>query len=157
MSPTPGPVPRSELQAKLDEYTTFLDTVLLQHLKAAKSQQSTFEQEIQDYTELSVQLANLADTLNQPTFVDLGHNKVKCMAQPTLDDNEPRVFVNVGMGFHVELSPSEAKQFVQKRIHYLREHRLADCNRQVNQIQHHIQSTEILLDELNREIQKMSK
>lgn len=96
--------------------------------------------------------------------MDLGHKKLYCGAQ--LDTNEknnndnhhqqePTIFIHVGMGFHVEFSLVEGGDFVTKRISFL-ENISQTKELKVQKIEEHLQSSGFILDELSKELGRIS-
>jgi prefoldin subunit 5 len=68
--------------------------------------------------------------------------------------NPKHIFVHVGMGFHIELTIPEAIKFVEKRIEFLKLHKLDSKESKIKEIQEHISSAALLLNQLQEEIQR---
>lgn len=62
------------------------------------------------------------------------------------------VFVDVGLGFHVQMSGKEAIVFSQKRIDFLSSNKLKRHQRKIVDIKDHILSATNILNELHREL-----
>lgn len=138
-----------EIKQKLEEYSTFLRNVLRPDFDVLSAAEKETRMEIEEYKQLLMRLENLA--IIKPHLVDLGFNKVQCQA--TVDDSS-KVFVHVGMGFHVELTMEEALAYVQKRIHFLSSQVLKHRSEKTRRVQEHIQSSTLILDQLSLELEK---
>jgi prefoldin subunit 5 len=57
------------------------------------------------------------------------------------------------MGFHIEFTLGEAIRFVEKRIEYLKVHKLATKENKIKEIQEHISSATLLLNQLQEEME----
>ena len=135
-----------DIEERSEEYAKFLRNVLQPNLDAARRQERQVQQEIRDYEELSGNLrAGIPDQLS----VDLGHGRIQCNA--TVESNE-YVFVNVGMGFHVELEVEEAAQFCEQRVRFLRSQVLPKRMKDADTIRQHIRESEMILDAIASEI-----
>ena len=89
-------------------------------------------------------------------MVDLGYSTIFCNAkikQGATTTENPSLFVHVGMGFHVSMTPKEATEFCQKRIHYLQKVKLKPRQEKMVEIQSHIQSATMLLLQLQQEME----
>lgn len=142
-------IPLEETQAKVEEYTKFLDTVLKPEILEAKRLLEDTLNEISEYEQLRV---TLEKDLPPTTTVDLGFQAVQCEAK--IIEN-PKIFVHVGLGFHVEMTISEALKFVQQRITFLQVNPLEVRQKKYNQVQDHVQSSMNILTELERVHQKL--
>mmetsp|Transcript_11557 Transcript_11557/g.16591 ORF Transcript_11557/g.16591 Transcript_11557/m.16591 type:complete len:165 (-) Transcript_11557:1137-1631(-) len=121
--------------AKYDEINHLIYQVLEPQLQAAVKHREDVEEEINEYQELSDQLtiirnrydddfrirkdSNVETVAPLEAMVDLGHQIAYCKAE--IEDPQ-RVYVNVGMGFHVEFSLDEAIDFIALRIDFLLSH-----------------------------------
>jgi prefoldin subunit 5 len=56
------------------------------------------------------------------------------------------------MGFHVEMTFNEALDFVEKRIRFLRNNKLAEKEKKIDEISEHISSATSLLQQLQEEM-----
>jgi prefoldin subunit 5 len=79
--------------------------------------------------------------------------KVSCRA--IVDTTTKTIFVHIGMGFHIEYTWDEALRYVQKQIDYLNHVVLPHRMTKSKTVLTHIQSSERILDELSKELQKM--
>lgn len=118
--------------AKYDEINHLIYQVLEPQLLAAVKHREDVEAEINEYQELSDQLTIIRNRYDDDfrirkdssiktvapleAMVDLGHQIAYCKAE--IQDPQ-RVYVNVGMGFHVEFSLDEAIDFIALRIDFL--------------------------------------
>ena len=144
---------KEEIHQKMSEYSTFIDKVLRPELETSKSASQKVKDEIDEYNELRNRLRNLKkeDTPEVQSIVDLGYKTVFCRA---VAQDAQKVFVHVGMGFHVEFTLPEAIEFTTKRIHYLQDDVLADKDKKVREVQEHIASAGIILEQLERELRQ---
>jgi len=162
---TPEPISAQEIQEKVEEYATFLRTVLRPDYDSLCQALRETKQEIVEYEELRARLDKLQnhgeDASREAVLgdltqrVDLGHQKVYCGA--TIDDNAKYVYVHVGMGFHVELSIPEALAYLEKRIMLLASKVLPYREAKIQHVLTHIQSSEMILDQLSNELARMAK
>lgn len=135
-----------DIKGKSNEYAEFLKNVLQPTLEIALQKERQIYQEIREYEELSNKLQmNIPSELS----VDLGHAKICCNA--TIDPHQ-HVFVNVGMGFHVEFETGEAVQFCKIRSSFLRSQVLPKRLRDTETIRQHIRESEMILDAIAAEI-----
>jgi prefoldin alpha subunit len=144
---------KEEIHQKMSEYSTFIDKVLRPELDEAKAASHKVKTEIQEYKELRERLDALKkETPNElESIVDLGYKSVFCRAVA----KDPRkVFVHVGMGFHVEFNISEAIAFTRKRMSFLEDDFLSDKEKKVNEVKDHIASAGVILDKLERELHR---
>ena len=81
-------------------------------------------------------------------MVDLGHGTLFCNAVGELDT----IYVHVGMGFHVEMTVTEAIAFVKKRLSFLETNVLKRKEAQVREITDHIVTASAILDELTQQM-----
>ena len=156
---------RQAVEEKVDEYRAFLDSTLRPQLALAKTDRRVVLDEIDEYQDLMDRLGKLKE-LSTMT-VDLGWNKAYCEATvvvpqqsttPTQKDaaEDPNVFVNVGMGFHVELTITEAIQFCLKRMDFLKK-KLANRTSKLQKMEEHVSTAEDILDHLSNEALSMPR
>ena len=140
-----------EQQQQLSDYVRFVETVLKPKLLAAESGAAAVRTEIADYRELARHLHDRirSGTIDRPidSEVDLGHRRVFCAARV---ENPARLFVGVGLGFHVELTPEEATGAAERRVSFLEAHRLKAKESEIEEIKTHISSASMILDRLHR-------
>lgn len=139
----------------MKEYSTFIETVLRPELNLAESLKLNVKNEIQEYKELSQKLMHQQQQQTNKieryeTKVDLGYNTIHCRA---VAKDVSRIFVHVGMGFHVEFKISEAIDFVTKRITLL-ERNLSTRDQKVNEVKNHLESAMLVFQQLEMEMQR---
>ena len=139
---------REEDEAKLKEYSSFIDQILHPELKRRVEARAEVESEIDDYQDLSIKLQALTSPSPLKALVDLGHQAVYCQAVAT--DNS-KVCVHIGMGFHAEMMLSEAIAFCEKRIRFLNTV-LVKRAEQATQVARHLQASLLLLEQLANEV-----
>ena len=144
-----------DLEEQLSNYVHFVEKVLKPKLLNAESEANIVRAEISNYEELETQTkdriaaGNTGDPIE--SMVDLGHKTIFCNA---VVNNPKRMFVKLGMGFHVELTPEEASKFAKKRISFLKANKLKEKESEINEIKGHIQSASMILDQLHAEMEK---
>ena len=144
----------SEINEKRKECKRFLDDILKPELQRCLERETEVMTEINDYEDLAKKLEDLMQSNEKlKPMVDLGHQKVFCRAEV---DNTDFVYVHVGMGFHAELSLSEAIAFAGKRVTFLREQVLRRRSIECEKVRQHITASEMILDGLSAEL-KMSE
>lgn len=134
------------IEEKSDEYARFLRNVLRPNLDAALHKEREVQHEIREYEEL---IDNLRAGLPSQLSVDLGYRKIRCN---TKTEANQYVFVNVGMGFHVEFEVGEAAQFCEQRVRFLRGQVLPKRLNDSETIRQHIRESEMILDAIALEI-----
>mmetsp|Transcript_5010 Transcript_5010/g.11145 ORF Transcript_5010/g.11145 Transcript_5010/m.11145 type:complete len:148 (+) Transcript_5010:115-558(+) len=137
---------------QITHYITFVEKILKPKLLNAESAASVVRAEITDYEELTRRLKErtAAGKTDEPieSMVDIGYRTLFCNAVV----KEPsRIFVKIGLGFHLEMIPEEASKFAKKRISYLRKYRLAEKESEIKEIKGHIHSASMILDQLHAE------
>ena len=159
-----------DLQDQLSYYLRFVETILKPKLEKAEIAANIVREEITNYEELVTRMKATKTTPSTSTttatatkndgesesnnnniMVDIGHNAIYCNA--TVKDLN-KIFVHVGMGFHVELNTTEASEFATKRIVFLRATPLKEKEVEIIEIKDHIQSATIILDQLYTEMKK---
>jgi prefoldin alpha subunit len=136
---------RGLVQQKIDEYRSFLDTKIRPEAAIAKSVRMHVEREMQEYQELEDQVSKQSPEGSMRT-VDLGWEKAYCEAIVST----AKIFVDVGMGFHVELTALEAADFCQKRLAFL-QRKLQDRTAKLRKVENHATEVEEILDHLSNE------
>ncbi|GAQ77684.1 prefoldin alpha subunit [Klebsormidium nitens] len=123
-----------ERRKKVAEYEAFVEQRLVVDLEKASNEREKLLQQIQDYTSLadSVRLLQ-TDTHQLHTMVNLGSD---ILAQARVPD-ATRIFVDIGLGFHAELTWDEAIAFCQKKEIELNR-KLDDDNRRIAGIKSNI-------------------
>jgi prefoldin subunit 5 len=146
-----------EIHQKMSEYSSFMNTVLRPDLKQAELTMQKVQTEIHEYEELGQRLGELEKELPSQleSVVDLGYKTVFCRA--VARDPSRNIFVHVGMGFHIELTISEAIPFVDKRIAYLTKNQLSAKEMKVKAVKAHIESATVILDQLSLELERTSR
>ena len=107
---------KEEIKQKMEDYATFVGSVLRPDLLRCQARQETVQSEIDEYEELLCKLAELKGKTSYENTVDLAHEAVFCRA---VADSVDRIYIHIGMGFHAELTVSEAEIFTKKRITFL--------------------------------------
>lgn len=159
------------LQNKIQEYTKFYNEKLLPELDFALKAEKDTKQEIHHYQDLRQKLVQVSakkekeetegpplddgatDSSIEQQQVDLAYGRIYCNA---IVDDTTKVYVNVGMGFHVELLIDEALVYTKKRIAML-ETILLQRTQSTQRVKDHAQSTENILHELDRELQRVGQ
>lgn len=147
-------VSHSELREKLKEYSRFIDATLHPALKISVSAREETEADIREYQELHAKLAMIRDREKEPleALVNLGHELVYCAAEV---EDPCTVFIDVGLGFFVELTLDEAMSVILKRIAFLEKEKLPKRIDHARKVAADMESSIIILEALARELQEM--
>lgn len=143
-----------EIQHKISEYSNFVDNVLQPELEVVEAARYQARSTVAEYQELKKRLLVMQQDPPQEAehVVDLGYKTVFCRA---VAEDPNTIFVHVGMGFHVEFQIPEAIAFVDKRIKFLQDEILSGKEQKTVEVQDHMQSAQMILDELMREMQRI--
>ena len=142
-------------EEQLSNYVHFVEKNLKPKLLNAELEANIIRAEISNYEELATTTNDriAAGTTGESieTMVDLGHRTIFCNAKVK---DPKKMFVKVGMGFHVELTPEEASKFSKKRISFLKANKLKQKDSEIKEIKEHIQSASMILDQLYAEMNR---
>jgi prefoldin subunit 5 len=143
-----------ELREKITEYADFLEQRLYPELKLAVERREETEFEISEYEQLRLNLKELLDVPQQQpleSVVDLtGHGAAYARAIVPVDQTNT-VFVDIGIGFHAELSLSEAIDFIGKRVEFLTKTRLQQRLDKAKTVADDVKNAMAILDEIGKE------
>eukprot|EP00978_Attheya_sp_CCMP212_P004439 scaffold9688_cov60-Attheya_sp.AAC.10 len=143
-----------ELRDKITEYADFLEKRLYPELKLAVERREETEFEISEYEQLRLSLTELMDVQRpqEPleSVVDLGQGAAYCRAIVPVDQTKT-IFVDIGIGFHAELSLSEAIEFIDKRVEFLTKTRLQQRLDKAKSVADDVKSAMAILDEIQKE------
>mmetsp|Transcript_20269 Transcript_20269/g.43433 ORF Transcript_20269/g.43433 Transcript_20269/m.43433 type:complete len:165 (+) Transcript_20269:45-539(+) len=150
-----------ELRVRIAEYGNFISRTLQPQLQAAVEAREETEAEISEYAQLQGKLHQIQARINDSakpsdasmdTIVDVAHAAVYCNA--TIP-NPRTVYVNVGFGFHVEMTLPEAISFAGKRIDYLGKEVLTHRSEAAMTIAKDVEVALELLEELGEELTEL--
>jgi prefoldin subunit 5 len=123
------------IQRKVREYETFLNDRLRIDLQRAWTERDRLFSEIAEYERLRVTLNTLDELyknrkesdLEDPlqTQIDLG---CSFFVQAECPVNN-RIFISIGFGLHCELTYDEGRNFIDKKVPYLREQQMELSNK----------------------------
>lgn len=158
-----------DLKCKIAEYGNFISQTLEPQLRNAVMEREKTEDEINDYIQLQNGLRQLLleqqqqrhhqpgssslEENHQSTkqlngLVDIAHSTIYCNVSIP---NPNIIYVDVGFGFHIEMTISEAISFIDKRVHFLEKtvlkHRLDVAKRVAKDVEDALE----LLEELGGE------
>ncbi|CAI5474790.1 unnamed protein product [Closterium sp. Yama58-4] len=121
--------------AKVAEYERFVEERLKVDLQAAMEDRHKVQEEIQVYEELVRNIEALDENGVEETraMVNLGG---EVFVQADVPDTS-HIFVSVGLGFHVEFTRLEAKEFAASKIEHLRK-QVARHTERISSIKAHI-------------------
>lgn len=145
-------VSKEELEAKIKEYSSFIDKKLYPVLKKRVEEREKVESEIADYQDLTLKLVAISGDTSLESMVDLGHQIVYCRA---ISSDITRVNVHVGMGFHAELTIPEALTYCEKRQQFL-DKVLAQRADAASKVAQHVESSLVILEQLAQEMKEHS-
>ncbi|KAI1307371.1 hypothetical protein EDD11_004485 [Mortierella claussenii] len=105
------------IQQKIARYETFVNEGLRKDLKDALDARDAIYDQISEYLKLSKDIEVIKDNglKEMKTQVDLGSN---FYVQAKIPDTK-HIFVNVGFGFHAELTLDEALTFIARKEKHL--------------------------------------
>lgn len=150
----------NELQDKIKEYAKFITQTLQPQLQTAVEAKEATENDISEYMQLRNKLQHLENTINSEAssgekskpieaLVDLAHESVYCRA---IISNPRTLYVDVGLGFMVEFTLSEALMFIDKRVKYLEDDVLKHRAGVAEGIAKDVENALELLEELGAEM-----
>lgn len=150
----------NEMHNKIQEYAKFITQTLQPQLKTAVEAKEATEKDISEYMQLRNRLQHLESTINSDVssggkskpleaLVDLAHESIYCRA---IISNPRTLYVDVGLGFMVEFTLSEAILFVDKRIKYLEDEVLKHRASVAEGIARDVENALELLEELGAEM-----
>ncbi len=140
-----------EISLKIKEYSTFIDNTLYPRLKSAVEVKDKLEDEISEYKDLFLKVKGFLQHPPTESLVDLGHKVAYCRA---VLKNPQKIFVHVGMGFHIEMELSEACEFIQKKIKMLEIEILPLKVKDAQVVASHLENAIVILDALSKEMKK---
>lgn len=141
-----------EIAEKVEEYSRFVSEKLRPELERAEKSRGETMAEMSEYNGLLEQLKGFQkeEKSEVEALVNLGHETIYCNAVGKLE----MIHVHVGMGFHVEMTISEAIRFVQLRLTFLKNDVLAKKEVRVYDITEHIIAASAILDGLNQQLHR---
>lgn len=144
-----------ELQTKITEYANFISQTLQPQLQSAVDAKEAIEKDISEYVQLRNRLQRLENQMDNiktkpiEALVDLVHGAIYSKA---IISNPRSLYVDVGLGFMVEFTLSEALIFIDKRVKYLEEEVLNHRARVAEKIVSDVENALELLEELGADI-----
>mmetsp|Transcript_21076 Transcript_21076/g.53568 ORF Transcript_21076/g.53568 Transcript_21076/m.53568 type:complete len:146 (+) Transcript_21076:94-531(+) len=143
----PAELSRTKLDDKVRQYEQFLNDVLKEDLRKCNIQRAKVQAELKEYHELeqNLKLLQEAPSKELKTQVDLG---AEVLCQARVPDTS-RVFLGIGLGFHVETDLSDAPRVIGIRTAALKQ-KEADSLLQAGKIRAHIKLVEGALAELQK-------
>ena len=155
-----------DLKCKIAEYGNFISQTLEPQLRNAVMEREKTEAEINDYIQLQNGLRRLLleqqqqqlgssslEEIHQSTkqlngLVDIAHSTIYCNVSIP---NPNIIYVDVGFGFHIEMTISEAISFIDKRVHFLEKTVLKHCLDVAKRVAKDVEGALELLEELGGE------
>lgn len=144
----------SELKEKLKQYSTFIDTKLHPALKRAVTSRERVEHEVKEYQELLDKLNAVETKVPLQAMVNLGHELVYCNAEV---QDPSTIYVDVGMGFFVQLTRDEAPGVIQKRIEFLQNQVLPKRVEDASRVASHLESSLMIVEALSQHLQELQQ
>ncbi|KAI9221801.1 Prefoldin subunit-domain-containing protein [Blastocladiella britannica] len=138
-------LPYADIRAEIEKYTDFVENHLRVDLRAVLAERESILEQSIEYGKLSTQIQTIKDAglTEMKTQVDLGSN---FYVQAKVPDTQ-FIYVNVGFGFHLELTLDEALAFLERKTSHLQE-KANKCTRKASEIKAHIQIIMGTLEEL---------
>ena len=140
------------LQTKISEYSNFISQTLQPQLQSAVDKREETEAEISEDVQVQTKLQQIQGDAPKSidTIIDISHSTVYCKAHIS---NPKIIYLNIGFGFHVEMTIEEGIQFIIKRVEYLEscvlKHRVEVAARIAKDVEGAIELLEELGDELS--------
>ncbi|KAL7537828.1 hypothetical protein ACHAXR_008112 [Thalassiosira sp. AJA248-18] len=161
----------NELRGKITEYGNFISQTLQPQLQTAVDAKEGTEAEISEYVQLQNKLRDVETAIisiggnssssssskkesdaSINTIVDIAHATIYCNA--TIPN--PRiVYVNVGFGFHVEMTLREAISYIDKRVEHLEKNVLRHHSKTAATIAGDVEDALELLEEMGEALAGM--
>jgi prefoldin subunit 5 len=148
-----------ELREKLKEYSKFIDSTLHPELKRTVSAREETQDDIREYHELYDKLIVMNHNREQKeetppleALANMGHELCYCTA---VVEDPSTVFIDVGLGFFVELTLDEALSVILKRIAFLETKKLPKRIEDARKVAADVESSIIMLEALARDLQEM--
>ena len=162
-----------DLRRQISEYGTFVERTLRPQLQTAVEDREETEGEISDYLLLRDELLRLllppvasdpttgngngngtASSSSSPppiirAVIDISHASVYC---DVVVPNPRTIYVDVGLGFHVEMTLAEAVSFVDRRVEYLEKNVLRHRLEVASTVARDVENALGLLEELGEEL-----
>lgn len=139
-----------ELSAKVLDYEAFVNDVLKKRLQAIGERRAALEAEMEELAELARGVAALEQEGRRElkTLVDLGSG---AYCQARVPDTS-RIFVAVGLGFHVECTLGEAAALAERRREALQspQAKVDECVQEAAQVRTHIRFVAQAIGELQQ-------
>lgn len=150
----------NELQGKIAEYGNFISRTLQPQLRIAVEAREETETEISEYARLQGKLRKVEKSITNSsksdaatnTLVQVAHAAVYCNA---VIPNPRTIYVDVGFGFHVEMTLPEAILFIDRRLNYLREDVLKHRSEVATAVAKDVENALELLEELEEELEEV--
>ncbi|CAO3664096.1 unnamed protein product [Umbelopsis ramanniana] len=111
------PSDSTSLASILNKYDQFVNEKLKPNLKATLDARDSLYDLTSEYLKLKLQIETIQnnDLMEMKTMVDLGSN---FYVQAKIPDTK-FVYINVGFGFHVQMTLKEALEFIEKKTQQL--------------------------------------
>ncbi|KAL3767156.1 hypothetical protein ACHAW5_003175 [Stephanodiscus triporus] len=145
-----------DLRRQIAEYGDFVARTLRPQLQAAVDAREETEREISEYLRLQNELrlhVERAATGNKAppikAVIDISHAAVYCNV---LVPNPRTIYVDVGLGFHVEMTLAEAMSFVDRRVDHLEKNVLKHRLKVAATVARDVENALKLLEELGGEL-----
>mmetsp|Transcript_28367 Transcript_28367/g.59135 ORF Transcript_28367/g.59135 Transcript_28367/m.59135 type:complete len:167 (+) Transcript_28367:186-686(+) len=154
----------NELRSKIAEYGNFISRTLQPQLQTAVEAREETEAEISEYAQLQGKLRQIEKAIvidpntksksvaSINTIVDISHAAVYCKASIS---NPRTIYVNVGFGFHIEMTLPEAILFVDRRMEYLGRDVLNHRSEVAMTVAKDVENALELLKELGEELEEL--
>jgi hypothetical protein len=156
-----------DLRRQIVEYGNFVDRTLRPQLQAAVEAREEMEAEISEYlrlrNELRLLLVERADdpatkkksdpsgnkTSPMRAVIDISHAAVYC---DVVVPNPRTIYVDVGLGFHVEMTLVEAISFIDRRVDHLEKNVLKNRLEVAATVARDVENALELLEELGEKL-----
>jgi prefoldin subunit 5 len=159
----------NDLRGQITEYSNFINRTLRPQLQKAVDEREETEAEISEFLQLQTKLKLLVErdtrmkmesTNNKntlfpiDTIVDICHGAVYCNA--TIP-NPRTIYIDVGLGFHVEMTLNEAIIYINKRVDHIEKNVLQHRVKVATTVAKDVENAIKLMEELGVELADMER
>jgi prefoldin subunit 5 len=159
----------TNLRGQITEYSNFINRTLRPQLQKAVDEREETEAEISEFLQLQTKLKLLVERDTRmkiesknnnntlfpiDTIVDICHGAVYCNA--TIP-NPRTIYIDVGLGFHVEMTLHEAIIYINKRVDHIEKNVLKHRVKVATTVAKDVENAIKLMEELGVELADMER
>lgn len=142
---------------KITEYSNFINHALRPQLQKAVDEREETEGEISEFLQLQTKLKLLVERdtrMKIDMIVDICHGAIYCNA--TIP-NPRTIYIDVGLGFHVEMTLHEAILYIDKRVNHIEKNILKHRVKVAATVAKDVENAIKLMEELGVELADMKR